>query len=127
VRSHDGRRSRFVYLLALALLLSGGAAAQWLAPFDETDQMVRVFEDRLMFYLMKGLVYEHHLPRDNVGHLPDTSAVVYILGGMQEPGSRGRIVPTEDEAKTRRRNRTGTRDGAFQIPPTRWTEPKMTW
>jgi len=84
VRSHDGRRSRFVYLLALALLLSGGAAAQWLAPFDETDQMVRVFEDRLMFYLMKGLVYEHHLPRDNVGHLPDTSAVVYILGGMQE-------------------------------------------
>ncbi len=80
----DRRRSRLVYLLALALLLSGGAAAQRLAPFDETDQMVRVFEDRLMFYLMKGLVFEHHLPRDNAGHLPDTSAVVYILGGMQE-------------------------------------------
>jgi DUF218 domain. len=46
--------------------------------------MVRVFEDRLMFYLMKGLVYEHHLPRDNGGHLSDTTAVVYILGGMQE-------------------------------------------
>jgi hypothetical protein len=45
------RRSRFVYLLALALLLHGGAAAQRLAPFDETDQMVRGFEDRLMFYL----------------------------------------------------------------------------
>lgn len=78
------RRSRFVYLLCLALLLSGGAAAQRLAPFDETYQMVRVFEDRLMFYLMKGLVFEHHLPRDNGGRLHDTSSVVYILGGSQE-------------------------------------------
>jgi hypothetical protein len=80
----DRHRSLFVFLLALALLLSGGAAAQRFAPFDLTDQMVRGFEDRLMFYLMKGLVFEHHLPRDNGGRLPDTSSVVYILGGRQE-------------------------------------------
>lgn len=80
----DRRRSSLVYLLALVLLLSGGAAAQRLAPIDETDQMIRGYEDRLMFYLMKGLVFEHHLPRGNGGHLPDTSAMVYILGGSQE-------------------------------------------
>lgn len=78
------RRSRFVYIIALALLLSGGAAAQRLALFDETDRMVREFEDRLKPYLMKGLVAERHLPRDNGGRLPDTSSVIYILGGEQE-------------------------------------------
>jgi len=78
------RRSRILFLLALALLLSGGVAAQRVAPFDEIDRMVRVFDDRLKSYLMKGLVFEHHLPRDNGGRLPDTSSVVYILGGRQE-------------------------------------------
>ena len=80
----DKRRSRIGYLLALVLLLFVGTVGKRFAPFEETDQMVRVFEDRLMFYLMKGLVFEHHLPRDHDEHLPDTSAVVYILGGGQE-------------------------------------------
>jgi hypothetical protein len=80
----DRSRSRFVYPLALALLWSGVASAQWLAPFDETGQKVRGFEDRLMFHLMKGLVVEHHLPHGNGGRLPDRSPVVYILGGTQE-------------------------------------------
>ena len=77
-------RSRIVSLLALVLLLFVGTIGKRFTPFEETDQMVRVFEGRLTFYLMKELVFEHHLPRDNGGHLPDTSAVVYILGGMQE-------------------------------------------
>lgn len=80
----DRRRSRIVYLLALVLLLSVGTVGKRVAPFEETNQMVRVFEDRLMFYLMKGLVFEHHLRGDNGGRLPDTSSVVYILGGRQE-------------------------------------------
>lgn len=54
----DLRRFHFIFLPALVLLLFGGAAALRLAPFDETDQMVRGYEDRLIFYLMKGLVFE---------------------------------------------------------------------
>jgi hypothetical protein len=80
----DRHRSRFVYLLALALLLSVGVAAQRLAPFDETYRMARGFEDRLILCLRKGLAFEHHLPRDNAGHLAGASTVVYILGGTQE-------------------------------------------
>lgn len=80
----DRRRSRLVYLLALALLFFAGAAARRLDPFEETNKMVRGFEDRIMPYLMKGLVFEHHLPRDNQGSSPDTSSVVYVLGGTQE-------------------------------------------
>jgi DUF218 domain len=78
------RRSRILFLLVLALLLSGGVAAQRVAPFDVADRMVRGIEDRLKLYLMKGLVFEHHLPRDNGRRLPDISPVVYILGGRQE-------------------------------------------
>jgi hypothetical protein len=33
---------------------------------------------------MKGLIFEHHLPRGNNGRLPDTTRVAYILGGTQE-------------------------------------------
>jgi uncharacterized SAM-binding protein YcdF (DUF218 family) len=73
-----------VYLLALALLLSGAAAEQRLAPFDKTAQMVRGFENRLISYLRKGIVFEHHLPRDSGGRLPDASSAVYILGGRQD-------------------------------------------
>ena len=39
----------------LVMLLHGGAAADRLSPFCETDQVVRGFEDRLIFYLMKGM------------------------------------------------------------------------
>ena len=78
------RRSLVVFLLALMALLSLGIVAERYSAFDDTDQMVRGFEDRLMFYLMKGLVFEHHLPRDNGGYRsPDTSSVAYILGGRQ--------------------------------------------
>lgn len=77
-------RSRIVYLLALMFLLSVCAVGKRFAPFGETDQMVRGFEDRIFIYLMKGLVFEHHLPLDAGGHLPDTSVVAYILGGTQD-------------------------------------------
>ena len=77
------RRSRIVFLLALLLLFSGGIIAQRLSAFDETDQMARGFEDWLMFSLMKGLVFEHHLPPCN-GRLPDASLVVYVFGGTQD-------------------------------------------
>ena len=77
-------RSRFVYLLAIALLLSGAVAAQRLAPFYDTDQGIRGFEDRLMFHLMKGLEFERHLPSGGNGRIPDTSLVAYVLGGTQE-------------------------------------------
>ena len=33
---------------------------------------------------MKGLVFEHHLPRGNNGRLPERSLVAYVLGGTQE-------------------------------------------
>ena len=77
------RRSHTLYLLALVLLLLVGVAAQRLAPYDETDQMPRGFEDRLIFYLMKGLVFEHHLPPGNNGRLLKPSLVAYVLGGTQ--------------------------------------------
>ena len=78
------RRSHTLYLLALVLLLLVGVAEQRLAPYDEADQMISGFEDRLTFYLMKGLVYEHHLPPGNNGRLPDPSLAAYILGGTQD-------------------------------------------
>jgi len=78
------RRSHTLCLLALLLLLLVGIAAQRLATYDETDQMLRGFEDRLIFYLMKGLVFEHHLPAENSRSLPDTFLAAYILGGTQD-------------------------------------------
>ena len=78
------RRSHTLYLLALVLLLLVGVAAQRLAPYDETDQMLRGFEDRLIFYLMKGLVFQHHLPPGNNGRLLEPSLAAYILGGTQD-------------------------------------------
>lgn len=78
------RRSRVVYLLALVLLLFVGTVGKRFALFEETNQMIRGFEDRILPHLMKGLVFEHHLPRDNGGYRPDTSSVAYILGGRQE-------------------------------------------
>ena len=80
----DRRRSRIVYLLALVLLLSVGAVAQRFSAFDETDKMYRVFADRIEIYLMKGLVFEHHLPLGKNGCLPEPSLVAYVLGGTQE-------------------------------------------
>jgi DUF218 domain len=78
------RRSRIAYLFALVLLLFAGAVAQRFSAFDETDKMVRVFADRIEIYLLKGLVFEHHLPHGNNGRLPEPSFVAYILGGTQD-------------------------------------------
>ncbi|TFH32611.1 MAG: hypothetical protein E4G97_02215 [Deltaproteobacteria bacterium] len=80
----DRRRSRFVCLLLLALLFLGGAAAQRPSPAYDTDPLVRGFENRLISYLRKGIVFEHHLHRDSSGRLPDASSSVYILGGRQD-------------------------------------------
>jgi hypothetical protein len=80
----DRRRSRIVYLLAL-MFLSGGIVAQRFSELDETDKMYRVFADRIVIYLMNGLVFERHFPpvKKNL-HLPDISLVAYVLGGTQE-------------------------------------------
>jgi hypothetical protein len=66
------------------LLFSGCIAAQRFSAFEESNQRIRGFEDRLKFYLMKGLVFEHHLPPGNNGRLPGTSLVAYILGSTQD-------------------------------------------
>ena len=58
----DRRRSRIVYILALVILFSGGIVAQRFSAFDEIDKMYRAFADRILIYLMRGLVSEHHLP-----------------------------------------------------------------
>jgi len=80
----DRRRSRIVYLLALAILLSAGADAQPFSAFDETIQRVRVSAGRIEIFLMKGLVFERHLPIVINGRLPDASSVAYVLGGTQD-------------------------------------------
>jgi len=80
----DRRRSRIIYILALMLLLSGGTVAQRFSAFDETEKIYRVFADRIVIYLMKGLVSEHYLPLGKNGRLPELSLVAYILGGTQE-------------------------------------------
>jgi hypothetical protein len=80
----DRPRPRILYLLALVLFLSVGAVAQRFSGFDETDKMVRVFEDNIEIYLMKGLVFERHLPRGENGRLPEPSLVVYVPGGTQD-------------------------------------------
>jgi hypothetical protein len=56
----DRRRSRIVYLLALVLLLSAGAAAQRVSATDEANRMVRVFADWGEIRLMKEVVFERH-------------------------------------------------------------------
>jgi DUF218 domain len=78
------RRPRIVYLFSFMLLFSGCIAAQRFSAFEESNQRIRGFEDRLKFYLMKGLVSEHHLPPGNNRRLPGTSLVAYVLGGTQE-------------------------------------------
>lgn len=80
----DRRRCRNAYLLAFVLLLTGGIVTQRFSAFGQTERTVRGFEDRLMFRLMKGLVFEHHMHRENGGLPADTSSVAYILGGTQE-------------------------------------------
>jgi DUF218 domain. len=80
----DRRRSSIVYLLAIALFLSVGTVGIRFAPFEKTNQTVRVFADRITLHLMRGLVFEHHLPLDKNGRLPDTSLVAYVLGGTQD-------------------------------------------
>lgn len=80
----DRRRSRIIYILALILLFSGGIVAQRFSAFDEIDKMHRAFADRIVIYLMRGLVSEHHLPLGNNGRPPDSSLVAYILGGTQD-------------------------------------------
>jgi len=80
----DRRRSRIPYFLALVLLLFAGVVAQRFSAFDESGRrMYRVFVCRTTFYLMKGLVFERHLPLVKNGRLPDTSSVAYVLGGTQ--------------------------------------------
>jgi hypothetical protein len=80
----DRRRSRIAYLLPLVLLLSAGADARRISAFDGTDERYRAFAGRIEICLMKGLEFEHHLPRGKKGRIPDTSLVAYILGGTQE-------------------------------------------
>lgn len=80
----DRRRSRIVYIFALILLFSGGIAAQRFSAFDEIDKIHRAFADRIVIYLMRGLVSEHHLPLAYNGRLRDTSLVAYILGGTPD-------------------------------------------
>jgi hypothetical protein len=80
----DKRRYRSLYILAPMLLLAGGIAVHRYSAFDETDKMNPVFADRIETYLMKGLVFEHPLPRDNNGRLPEPSLAAYILGGTQD-------------------------------------------
>src|SRR5512135_1914961 len=80
----DRRHFNIIYLVALVLLLSGGIIAHRFSAFDETDRVYRVIEDRIVVYLMKGLVSEHHLPLGNDGRLPGTSLIAYVLGGTQE-------------------------------------------
>jgi hypothetical protein len=46
--------------------------------------MVRESADRIEIYLMKGLVFEHRLPRGENGRLPEPSLVAYVLGGTQD-------------------------------------------
>jgi len=78
------RRSCVVYLLALVLFLSVVTVGKRFAEFEETNQMLMVFADKITLHLMKGVVFEHHLPRCKNGRLPDTSLVAYILGGTQD-------------------------------------------
>jgi DUF218 domain len=80
----DRHRSRIVSLLALMLLLSVVTVGILFAPYEETNQMVRVFAGRITLHLMKGVVFEHHLPRGDNGRLPDASLVAYVLGGTQD-------------------------------------------
>jgi len=80
----DRRRSRIVSLLALMLLLSVVTVVKLFAPYEGTNQMVRVFAGRITLHLMKGVVFEHHLPRGVNGRLPDASLVAYVLGGTQD-------------------------------------------
>jgi len=78
------RSSRGVYLLALVLFLSVVAVGKRIVPFERTNQMAHAFADRITLRLMKGVVFEHKIPRCNNGRLPDTSLVVYVFGGTQE-------------------------------------------
>ena len=71
----DRRRSLIVFLLTLVLLLSAATVGKRFALFEENSQMIRGFEDRILLYLMKELVFEHHLPRNNDGYRSDTSSV----------------------------------------------------
>ena len=80
----DRRRSRIVYLLALAILLSVGAFTQPFSAFDKTNKRDRVSAASIETFLMKGLVFERHLPIVINGRLPDASSVAYVLGGTQD-------------------------------------------
>lgn len=80
----DRRRSRIVYLLALVLLLSAGAAAQRVPAADETRRKVRVIEHRMATCLMKEIVFERHLPLGENSRTPQPSLVAYVLGGTQD-------------------------------------------
>jgi len=77
-------RSRFVYLLALVLFLSVITVGEWFAPFEDVNQVGRVFADRIMLRLMRLIVFEHPFPGRNNGRLPDSSLVAYVLGGTQD-------------------------------------------
>jgi len=80
----DRRRSLIIYLLALMALLSAGIVAERFYVFDEIDKMHGVFANRIVTYLMKGVVFEHHLLRGKNGRLPSTSLAAYVFGGTQE-------------------------------------------
>ncbi|MBE0568673.1 MAG: YdcF family protein [Deltaproteobacteria bacterium] len=80
----DRRRCRIVYLLAFVLLLAGSVVAHRFSAFGETDRTARGFDDRLMSFLMQGLVFEHPLLNGNGRPPIAASSMAYILGGTQE-------------------------------------------
>ncbi|HZW36047.1 MAG TPA: YdcF family protein, partial [Candidatus Deferrimicrobiaceae bacterium] len=78
------RRSRLAGLLVFILFLSGCTAEQRRDPLVEAEKMDPDLSERARVYLMKGLVVERRLPRDEDGRPEGRSAFVYILGGGQE-------------------------------------------
>ena len=80
----DRRRFRIVYLLVLMALLSIVIVEGRFSVLGESGKMYGIFSDRIRTRLMKGLVFEHHLPHGKNGRLPDTSLPVYIFGGTQD-------------------------------------------
>lgn len=78
------RRFGIIGLLALLLLSFECTAAQRFCPRGEAGHSYSEFAERIRIRLMKGLVFERHLPRGKNGRFANTSTYVYILGGRQD-------------------------------------------